>query len=137
MAARGAADDASDDDFEPPHQKRGKKATKSRFRAPATNKEMEVLSKGYVPANTRKNTTWARRVFTEWRAERNKIQTEACLMDLFDKPDVSRLNYWLSRFVTEVRRQDGDPYPPKTTTASCITHHDVWRATSLPRSEYN
>ena len=127
----------SDNDFEPPHPKRGKKATKSRFRAPATNKEMEVLSKGYVPANTRKNTTWAWRVFTEWRAERNKIQTEACPMDQFDKPDVSRLNYWLSRFVTEVRRQDGDPYPPKTTTASCITHHDVWRATSLPRSEYN
>ena len=76
MAARGAADDASDDDFEQPHQKRGKKATKSRFREPATNKEIEVLSKGYVPANTRKNTTWARRVFTEWRAERNKIQTE-------------------------------------------------------------
>ena len=35
-------------------------------------------------------------------------------MDLFENPDVPRLNNWLARFVAEVRRQDGNPYPPKT-----------------------
>jgi len=47
------------------------------------------------------------RVFQEWKAERSKG-------DLLDNPDIQNLNYWLSRFVTEIRKQDGQPYPPRT-----------------------
>ena len=55
------------------------------------------------------------RVFTEWRAERNLRDPENhCLEDLVEKPDVDKLNYWLCRFVTEVRKKDGQPYLPKT-----------------------
>ena len=76
---------------------------------------MEILSKGFIPANTRKNTMWAWRVFAEWRAERNKNpENDPCPMDLFENPDIPRLNNWLARFIAEVRRQDGNPYPPKT-----------------------
>ena len=34
-------------------------------------------------------------------------------MDLFENPDVLRLNNWLAQFVAKVRRQDGNPYLPK------------------------
>jgi uncharacterized NAD(P)/FAD-binding protein YdhS len=47
-------------------------------------------------------------------AERNKKSDEVCPEDLLDNPDPKKLNYWLLHFVAEVRRQDGQPYPPKT-----------------------
>ena len=48
---------------------------KCRFKRPATKEEMATLSKGFVPANTKKNTTWAYKVFWDWRAERNWIRS--------------------------------------------------------------
>lgn len=110
-------DDPDLHDFLPP-RKKAKNATSpagARFKVPTTDDEMAVIGKGYVPQNTQKNTAWAVRVFFEWRTERNKIASgDHCPEDLIDKPDVHKLNYWLLRFVTEVRKQDGLPYPPKT-----------------------
>ena len=87
---------------------------KSRFKWLASNDVMKTLLKGFVPTNTEKATTWAHKVFLDWRAERNELDDEQCPVDLFDEGDVGKLNYWLARFVVEVRRQDGKPYPPKT-----------------------
>ena len=80
-------------------------------------KIMAVLSKGFVPANTQKNNAWVMRVFMEWRAQRNggiSDKAQECPENLLDDPDSQKLNFWLSRFVTEVRKQDGQPYPPRT-----------------------
>ena len=43
---------------------------KSRFHY-KTEKEMEELSRGYVPPNTEKNTKWATKCFKEWIFSRN------------------------------------------------------------------
>ena len=104
-------------DFQLPLKKVKSSTTppEGRFKVPTRNEEMVVISKGYVPCNTQKNTDWAMRVFTEWRAEWNlRDPGNYCLEDLVEKPDVGKLNYWLCRFVTEVRKKDGQPYPPKT-----------------------
>jgi len=37
-----------------------------------------------------------------------------CPLDLLENPDAKKLNYWLSRFIVEARRKDGDPYPART-----------------------
>ena len=112
MASKSDLDDLKD--FALPTKKK-RKTVVERFRKPVTDQEMSTLSKGYVPANTKKNNGWAVRVFNEWRAQRNQsIQEEKCPSDLLEKPNVSKLNYWLARFVAEVRRQDGNPYPPQT-----------------------
>ena len=37
-----------------------------------------------------------------------------CPDNILEAPQPDKLNYWLSRFVNEVRKQNGDPYPPKT-----------------------
>ena len=57
-------------------------------------------------------TSWAVRVFQSWREQRNKHVTEQCPEKLLEEPTVELLNYWLSHFVTEVRREDIKPYPP-------------------------
>ena len=60
-------------DFQPALKKVKSSTTHSegRFKAPTCNKEMAVISNGYVRRNTQKNTDWAMRVFTEWRVEWN------------------------------------------------------------------
>ena len=51
----------------------------------------------------------------EWKAEGNKRDPgNHCPEDLVKKPDLQKLNYWLRRFGIELRKKDGQPYPPKT-----------------------
>ena len=38
----------------------------------------------------------------------------SCPPSLLEKPIVDELNKWIPRFVNEVRRQDGEYYPPRT-----------------------
>ena len=83
-------------DFQPPRKKLKLKSSmtpsEGRFKAPTSNEEMAVISKGFVSYNTQKNADWAMRVFTEWRAERNLRDPENhCPEDLVDKPDVDIL----------------------------------------------
>ena len=59
MVARDAADDASDDNFEPPHPKRGKKATKSRFRAPGLSPKLEDKMGILIPEDNPLDFGWS------------------------------------------------------------------------------
>ena len=81
----------------------------SRFGVPHSPTSMAKICQGYVPPNTTKCTSWALRVFRAWHEERNKHLVEQCPENLLEKPTVDR---WLSRFVIDVRREDGKPYPP-------------------------
>ena len=96
-------DDPNDRDFVLPKKK------KARFNTVSTNSEIEEISKGYVPVNTKRNTSWSMKVFSEWRSARDG--DEKCPSDLFENPTTG---YWLPRFINEVRRTDGEPYPPRT-----------------------
>ena len=76
--------------------------------------EMETIRKGYVPPNTEKNTKWALKCFNEWRYARNEKSSEKCPDDLLEEQCPEALDRWLSTFIAEVRRVDGDQYPPRT-----------------------
>ena len=52
------------------------------------------------------------KVFNSWIEERNKLGAEKCPSDVLENPDVAVLDKWLSAFVVEVRREDGQQYPP-------------------------
>ena len=83
--------------------KRREKLWLSNFK---TNQEISTLSKGYVPTNA-KNNCWAVKVFNEWRTHRNQsVQEEKCPSNLLEKPDVSKLNYWLAHSVAEVTTEN-------------------------------
>lgn len=111
-------DDLRDPDFEEPPSKRKKtklQGSRTRFASPVSPGKMQQICKGFVPANTKKATTWALRAFEQWRDERNKSScSEKCPVDLLEKPSAEALNRWLPRFVVEARREDGNPYPPST-----------------------
>ncbi len=40
--------------------------------------------------------------------------SEKCPTDIFDRQDSATLNYWLKIFAVEVRKVNGEQYPPKT-----------------------
>ena len=63
-----------------------------------------------------KSTEWGGvRVFEEWKSERGKREDgQICPGDLLDNPDTQQLIFWLSRFVTEVRKQNSELYPPQS-----------------------
>ena len=80
---------------------------------PKSDGEVEVARKNAVPSNTARNTNWAVKVWREWRT--NHFQY--CNSTLDCPPHLcsnSELDYWLSKFVLETPRLDGQPYPPRT-----------------------
>ena len=84
------SDSEAEDLYLPPLKK------KKRFLSPKKDDEMSLITKGYVPSNTRKQTDWAVRVFSEWRRQRNESdKSSQCPADLFEVPDCEQLNYWL------------------------------------------
>lgn len=68
-----------DPDFQPP-KKKAKVGINKHFAEAKGADEVAEITKGYVPLNTAKNTTWAMRVFKEWRCAQNKKCTgdEVC-----------------------------------------------------------
>ena len=89
------------------------------------DEELEKRKESRIPPNTRINTSWAVRAWSEWALERNgmiaiKGETGITLPEV--NPDIlnithnEELNYWLSKFVVEVRKKKdpGTFYPPNT-----------------------
>lgn len=107
-------EDSGDGVLRPPTKKLKLSLGPSRFDKPKSVEEMQEISKGYIPANTAKSTAWGVKVFQVWRSERNQRVEEQCPSDLFERPDPVQINFWLSRFVAEVRKQNGAPYPPRS-----------------------
>ena len=86
------------DDFQPVKEKAKKAVVPAeRFKTPTSDEDMTRLCKAYVPPNTKKNTDWALRLFSEWRAERNKKSpsTSLCPDDLLDIPQPESINFWV------------------------------------------
>ena len=58
----------------------------SRRTSPVSPGKMGTICRGVVPSNTKKATSWAVRVFEEWRRERNATATgEQCPLELLEK----------------------------------------------------
>lgn len=66
-----------------------------------------------MPNNTTKNTNWAVNVWKSWSSNRGSHAGIDCPPHHF-LCSKEILNFWLSRFVLEARRQDGTHYPPET-----------------------
>ena len=87
-----------------------------RFRT-LSNEELENISKPFVPKNTETSTRWALENFHCWLKHRNstaKEDEDKCPVTLLEDMDSEQLNKWLSAYVAETRKVNGEPYPPST-----------------------
>ena len=89
----------------------------ARFTAPVSDSDIESRRKEAVPKNTQRDTEFCIRVWNEWR--KHRIQSSASSIPLLPNITPSELQHWLTRFVLEVRKQDGTEYPPSTLLHIC------------------
>ncbi len=75
-----------------------------------------------IPENTKKKMHWAWRIFTSWFSER-KTKSTAILKvyNDFDEFLESDLNHCSQYFVAEVRKVNGEHYPPRTLKAIIVS----------------
>ena len=87
----------------------------SRFGSPTKQEVFEMAGEGVVPTNTRANTNWAVKTFTEWMKQRNiRAQDDPIPSDILDSKEATNVCRIMRLFVLEARRSDGQPYPPAT-----------------------
>ena len=69
-----------------------------------------------IPIRTQGQTNWTVRVLTDWALTRNTklLPEEKPFSSTFYELSVAEMDFWLSRFVLEVRKANGDPYPPNS-----------------------
>ena len=81
----------------------------------STDEEIAKASKGFVLPNTAASTRWAIGNFNAWREWRNEMDPDDCVPEnLFERWNFDELNKWLSLYVRETRRKDGEPFPTCT-----------------------
>ncbi|XP_013380784.1 zinc finger MYM-type protein 2 [Lingula anatina] len=97
-----------------------------RFAIPVTDEEMELRSKASLPKNTLRRNMWALNTWNKWAVARNNTRLHGYqgndiainkwnkkkkpLTNLSDE----ELQYWISKFILEVRKENGTEYPPRT-----------------------
>lgn len=81
----------------------------SRFGLPLSGEEVQQLNASIQSKNTSKRNKWALRIFQKWYEVRHPDLSRH-IRDFSDE----ELNEYLSRFIHEVRRVDGERYPNTT-----------------------
>ena len=94
--------DNSDREKQQPEQKR--------FGDPVGQSEIDALLDSQKNKNTEKNTKWAIEVLNKWR----EVRTYNNTIPPLDEMDAETMNLCLQKFVIEVRKQDGQEYPPRS-----------------------
>ena len=110
-----------------PHPQDLEAPTLKRFQT-LSNEQLESLSKPSIPKNTKTATKWALDNFYSWMRHRNstaKTATDKCPESILEDMDPKMLNKWLSAYIAEMRKVNGDPYPPVTLQSTlrvcCVT----------------
>ena len=82
---------------------------------------MEALEKEGIPRNTDRSTAWGVNAYKAWQKHRNAGVTDPSKLvpDLNSDVSEERLNFWLIRFIMEINRKDGSPYPAYTIKLLC------------------
>ena len=95
----------------------------SRFTQPKTDKLVQTQWLEGIPKSTLHDTRYCVNLWEQWRTNQCKITGEQ--IGTIDSLSNQNLNHWLTRFILEVRKQDGSEYPPNSLhhiTAGLMRH---------------
>ena len=89
---------------------------RTRFEKPTTMNEIEQRERERIPLKTRQSSSWSVNIYQAWTEQRNRqvqtLQDEYTSVPFkFQAATVEEINYCLTRFILEVMRADGKPYP--------------------------
>ncbi|CAB4023344.1 Hypothetical predicted protein, partial [Paramuricea clavata] len=93
-----------------------------RFRKPITSSKCERFGQSWTSEASRKKWRWVLRTFEKWRAARNhavssnneSYDDEPLVNTSLEEMSDEQLDFFLARFVAEVRKTDGAEYPGRT-----------------------
>ena len=92
------------------------KQDSARFSVPLSTKDFQTNLQNRIPQKTQQASNWAVSIYKEWRTWRNYRQETRSdpnwPIPSLDSEDLESLDYWLARFITEIRKQDKADYPP-------------------------
>ena len=86
------------------------------------------LSRKNFSEETIKTVTWVRKMYSQWRLHRNQQESgEFIFCDLDDTETITQDNlvFGMSRFITEIKKVNGDQFPAKTLyeIVMCVQFH--------------
>ena len=99
--------------------------TSYRFMSTSEN-ELESLRKSRIPQTTLEKVKWGVNLFCKWHREwSSRLDDGLKVFKDLDQMDKSDLNYCLKFFLSDVRKENGQEYPPRTLKeiVACIQHH--------------
>ena len=104
-----------------PHERLSSTTERRVYGSPKSQKDIKRSMESGVPEKTRSQTNWAIKVWTEWATSRNRnlLPDEAPFNCEIETLSAQLINFWLSRFVLEIRRRDGERYPPASLYQLC------------------
>ncbi|XP_045215158.1 zinc finger MYM-type protein 2-like [Mercenaria mercenaria] len=95
-------------------------ATVCRFQKPLSTVYIKNKQRNAVPANTTRSNIWAINMWKEWAENRN-LQPETASepgfpipLDIGNFQSYLEMEFWLKRFICEIKRKNGEHYPPAT-----------------------
>ena len=109
-------DDCNKENMPSPKRKKSDPSGTSQFGAKVCSpRSIAKASKGFVPPNTAASTRWAHGNFDAWQVWKNGMNLGDPVPDnLLESRNADELNKWLSLYVKETKRQDGESYPTST-----------------------
>ena len=100
-------------------------STVQRYGSPKSTLQVNEARKGGVPVKTQEQNAWAVTIWRDWATYRSNIlpteeeEVQHDLKEEFSEMSMSAMNFWLCKFVLEVRRKDTKPYSPDTLYQIC------------------
>ena len=103
----------------------------TRFAAPKMDEDILQARKDGRPKTTQKDTKYCVSIWDDWRTHRESL-TAVQIPSLLDMSN-TELTHWLTRFVLEVRKKNGDLYPPNSLYHICagLQRHLRWNGRQL------
>lgn len=86
----------------------------SRFAAPLTDSMVTDLNKSVIPKKTMQRDNWAFNALKDWQVQRDVLPDELYKEAMEKQLQLwteSELNYWIPKFLYEVRKKNGLRYP--------------------------
>lgn len=84
------------------------------FSKPTDDESLEKLKMKSIPWGTRQRNSWALALYSKWHSQRELLNDEKFAIPTKDGlllSNVECLNYWLPKFIFELRKSDGSRYP--------------------------
>ena len=94
-----------------------------RYATPKTDQEILDARQNAIPKATQDDTKYCYKLFHEWSIARQDATNEK-IGELCEMTD-SEIQHWMTRFILEIRKRDGNEYSPNTlhhVTAGIMRH---------------